>query len=73
MQVNMQHTDMGAFSLVVNVAELIVVSVTATVIKTTKVLYWLVNTLLFPQDKTLQRSSDFHSYIFLVHSAYDGN
>lgn len=39
MQVNMQHTDMGAFSLVVNVAELIVVSVTATVIKTTKVLY----------------------------------
>lgn len=73
MQVNMQHTDMGAFSLVVNVAELIVVSVTATVIKTTKVLYWLVNTLLFPQDKTLQHSSDLHSYIFLVHSAYDGN
>lgn len=73
MQVNMQHTDMGAFSLVVNVAELIVVSVTATVIKTTKVLYWIVNTLLFPQDKTLQRSSDLHSYIFLVHSAYDGN
>lgn len=73
MQVNMQHTDMGAFSLVVNVAELIVVSVTATVIKTTKVLYWLVNTLLFPQDKTLQRSGDLHSYIFLVHSAYDGN
>lgn len=73
MQVNMQHTDMGAFSLVVNVAELIVVSVTATVIKTTKVLYWIVNTLLFPQDKTLQRSIDLHSYIFLVHSAYDGN